>query len=269
MTSQRFMYIFRTLAAALLLGFMANSTFAQDEEGISRDTLEIVLSDSIQLEQLVNTDNPVIITDTIPKRHFFSGAELVIDYGKLLTLWTEFESKYEAGINLRFYERIVLAGEFGYAELNPLKAYDNSLYYTVTGSYARIGLDYYIPLKPETPIDFYYAGLRYGTSFFQDEGKFLIDSEYWEDYEEGFGSEDITATWLELVLGTETYLKIGKKAKEKPKSKLLLGWKFRLRFLMDFENREEPRIYSIPGYGRTFDDVVPALNLSIKYRIGN
>jgi hypothetical protein len=206
------------------------------------------------------------VVDTISKKKFLSGVELAIDYGKLLTLWTEFESKYEGGINLRFYERIVLAGEFGIAELNPLKAYDNALYYTVKGSYGRIGLEYYTSYDPKS---FYYAGFRYGMSMFEDEGKFLIDSEYWEDYEEGFGSTDLTASWVELIVGTETYLKIGKKDQENPKSKFLLGWKFRLRVLMDFENREEPRIYSIPGYGRTFDNVVPALNFYLKYRIGN
>lgn len=263
------MYIFRLFVAAFLLCHVAPIAFAQDKAEIEGDTLQIYTSDTIQTDQLLGGENQVVVLDTVVKKSFFSGVELSIDYGKLLTLWTEFESKYEAGINFRFYEHFVLAGEFGYVELNPLKAYDNALYYTVTGPYARIGLDYYIALNPENPTNFYYAGLRYGTSIFEDEGMFLIDSEYWEDYEEGFGSQDITATWLELVLGTETYLKIGEKAKEKTKSKLLFGWKFRLRFLMDFENREEPRIYSIPGYGRTFDSVVPALNLYVKYRIGN
>jgi len=64
-------------------------------------------------------------------------------------------------------------------------------------------------------------------------------------------------------------LKFGKKEEGDAASKFLLGWKFRLRFLMDFQNREEPRIYSIPGYGRTFDQVVPALNFYVKYRLGN
>ena len=264
------MYIFsKLLTAAFLVLFATNLTIAQDGSEISGDTLQILAGDSLNTAALPSGENPVMVADTIPPKKFLSGVEFQLDYGKLLTLWTEFESKYEAGINIRFFERIVLAGEVGYAELNPLKAYDNALYYTVTGPYARVGLDYYVPLNPQNPTDFYYAGLRYGASIFDDEGMFLIDSEYWEDYEEGFGSKEISATWAELVLGTETYLKIGEKAKTKQTSKLLLGWKFRLRFLMDFENRDEPRIYSIPGYGRTFDNVVPALNLYLKYRIGD
>lgn len=205
-------------------------------------------------------------TESVEIKKLISGVELKIDYGKLLTLWTQFESKYEAGLNIRLYERIVLAGEFGYAELDPLKAYDNALYYTVTGSYARLGLDYYTVYDPG---NFYYAGLRYAVSNFMDEGVFLFDSEFWEDFQEGFGSEDINASWIELVLGTETFLKVGKKAKSRPKSPLLIGWSARLRILTDFVNRDEPRIYSIPGYGRTFNNITPALNFYVKYRIGS
>jgi len=263
MISRRYTYISKIFLFVILSCGIVFYSSAQDEELANGDTLLINLADSSTIE-LLDNENAIVIIDTIPKKKFLSGIELAVDYGKLLTLWTEFESKYEVGINLRFYERIVLAGEVGYAELNPLKAYDNALYYTVKGSYARLGLDYYFAYDPTS---FYYVGLRYGLSMFEDEGMFLIDSEYWEDYEEGFGSKDVTASWAEFVLGTETFLKLSKK--ENPKSRLLLGWKFRLRFLMDFENREEPRIYSIPGYGRTFDQVVPALNLYLKYRFGN
>ena len=264
MIKQRYTYIFNTILIILGIVAITFPSIAQNEP--YSDTLQIDLSDSITILKSDISTESVDIIDSLVKKKFISGVELSIDYGKILTLWTNFESKYEAGINLRFYEKIVLATELGYAELNPLKAYDNALYYTVKGSYARLGLDYYTAYDPG---NFYYAGFRYGMSSFEDEGLFLFDSEYWEDYEEGFGSTDITASWVEIILGTETFLNIGKKNKENPKSKLLLGWKFRLRILTDFENREEPRIYSIPGYGRTFDSVVPALNFYVKYRFGN
>lgn len=263
MILQLYTYIIKSSLILLAVVIIAGTADAQNESLSVNDTLQTELPNSTG--QLIQDDS-VIVMDTLAKKKFLSGVEIAIDYGKLLTLWTDFESKYEAGINLRFYESIVLAGEFGYAELNPLKAYDNALYYTVKGSYGRLGFDYYTSYDPKS---FYYAGVRYGMSMFEDEGKFLIDSEYWEDYEEGFGSTDITASWFEIIVGTETYLKLGKKSKEKQKSKLLFGWKFRFRILMNFENRDEPRIYSIPGYGRTFDEVVPAINLYLKYRFGN
>lgn len=261
----QYLYIFRSTLFAGVFWLISISVIAQIENPVA-DSLLLDSSDSTSVLIQEGEVKSATGIDSLAKKKFISGLELAIDYGKLMTLWTQFESKYEAGINVRFFERVVLAGEVGYDELNPLKAYDNAVYYTVTGSYARIGLDYYTSYNPKS---FYYGGVRYGMSMFEDEGVFLIDSEYWEDYEDGFGSTDITASWGEIILGTETYLKLGKKNPEDPTSKLLLGWKFRLRILMDFENREEPRIYSIPGYGRTFDKSVPAVNFYIKYRFGS
>lgn len=266
MIKLQYSYISKILLISIGIGCSTLTSYGQKEVESETDTLQIDLSSADNILNPQVESEEIIIPDSLLKKKLISGVELAVDYGKIMTLWTDFELKYEAGINVRFYERFVLATEFGYSELNPLKAYDNALYYTVKGAYGRLGLDYYTSYDPSS---FYYAGFRYGQSFFEDEGLFLIDSEYWEDYQEGFGSTDITASWFEVILGTETFLKIGKKQTEDPKSKLLIGWKFRLRFLMDFENREEPRIYSIPGYGRTFDNVVPAINFYIKYRFGN
>ncbi len=204
-------------------------------------------------------------TDSIYQKKFVSGVELKLDFGKLLMAWTQFETKIEAGVNVRFFERIVLVTEFGSMVLNPLKAYDNAVNYTVEGQYARIGLDYYTSYDPR---NFYFAGLRYGMSHFSDNGEFLIESDYWEDYKDGFGSENVQASWIELIIGTETFMGFGKKKKENPKSRLILGWNGSLRILADFTNREEIPIYSIPGYGRTFNKVTPALNFYVKYRLG-
>jgi hypothetical protein len=267
MIERRYIFIFSTLAVSMLFfarhACLAQKTALRDSVNISlADSASIHFSDTVKALTVADT----LATDTIPEKKFLSGVELKIDYGKLLMLWTNFESKYEAGINIRFKERIVLNTEFGYAELNPLRAYDNALFYTITGMYGRIGFDYYTAY---TPGNFYFAGLRYGMSTFEDEGEFLLDSEYWPDYREGFGSQNVSASWIEFVLGTETYLKISKQSKASGKSRFLLGWNARLRFLTDFENREEPRIYAIPGYGRTFNNVAAALNFYIKYRIGS
>jgi hypothetical protein len=229
-------------------------------DSIDFDTKASIV-DSIDVSSVA--DAP--ITDSLSIRKFFSGAEIKVDYGKLLLLWTEFESKYEIGVNFRFYERIVFSSEFGQSELNPLKAYEDAIFYTVSGVYGRVGFDYYTAYDPG---NFYYAGFRYCMSNFQDEGKFADDSGFLTDYPNGFGSNDATAAWMELVLGTETYLKISKQSKESGQSRFLFGWNARLRFLTSFKQREELRIYSIPGYGRTFNDITIALNLYIKYRIG-
>ncbi|MDZ7606219.1 MAG: DUF6048 family protein [Cyclobacteriaceae bacterium] len=223
---------------------------------------ELAVEDSVQIPPTTVTIAP---TDSAYQKKFVSGVELKVDYGKLLMAWTKFETKLEAGINVRFFERMVLVTEFGSMELNPLKAYDNAVYYSVTGQYARAGLDYYTSYNPTS---FYFGGLRYGMSQFSDEGEFLIESDYFEDYSEGFGSDNIQASWMEIVIGTETFLNVGKKKKENAKNRLLLGWNGSLRFLTDFTNREQIPIYSIPGYGRTFNKVTPALNFYVKFRLG-
>jgi hypothetical protein len=116
------MVIVRIIALSLLLTLSGSlfASIAGQTEMMSEDTASI---------------------DLVPSR-FFSGFEVYMDYGKVLTLATKFESKYEGGINFRFYGRYILAGEFGYAILDPLKAYDNALKYTITGSYFRAGIDY-------------------------------------------------------------------------------------------------------------------------------
>jgi hypothetical protein len=198
------------------------------------------------------------------KAGFFSGAEIYVDYGKLLLVASNFESKYEGGINFRFFGRVELAGEFGYAVLDPLKAYDDAPSYTITGTYYRIGLDYFIPIDKKNAL---YAGVRYGASQFSDKGEFLLESDFWEDYGDTFGSDNLQANWFEIILGSE--MRLGKiNSNAAPKGGFFLGWKSRLRILMNFENREEPRVYAIPGYGHTTDKTVPALNFYIKYRFG-
>jgi len=224
---------------------------------------ESAVEDSVKIPATKVTITP---TDSAYHKKFVSGVELKFDYGKLLMVWTKFETKLEAGINVRFFERMVLVTEFGSMVLNPLKAYDNAIYYTVEGQYARAGIDYYTSYNPKS---FYYVGLRYGMSNFRDEGAFLIESDYWEDYQEGFGSENLKASWMEIVIGTETFLTFGKKKTENPKNHFFLGWNASLRILTDFTNREEILVYSIPGYGRTFNKVTPALNFYVKYRLGH
>lgn len=255
MFEQLYSYITRPYVLMVFVILSTVNAYGQKEE--TTTSMQAPSQESAKVEVLAELD-------TVKKKRFLSGFEIMVDYGKLLTLWTEFESKYEAGFNLRFKERIVLVTEFGMQDLNPLKAYDNAIYYNINGQYARIGIDYYTSYDPN---NFYFFGIRYGSSLFDDKGAFLIQSEYFEDFEEVFGSKDVTANWFEFVVGTETFLSRGKR-KQDPKSRLILGWNGSLRILTDFTNREEPRIYAIPGYGRTFNNAVVALNLYIKYRFG-
>ena len=109
------------------------------------------------------------------------------------------------------------------------------------------------------PIDLnnnFFIGLKYGKSSFGDMGEFEIGSELWENFQQGFDRNGLTADWGEIVIGSEMQFI----------PNLYMGWKFRLRILNDFENFEPIPVYGIPGYGRTFDKTVPVLNLFLRYR---
>lgn len=200
----------------------------------------------------------------VPKRPV-SGAELYIDYGKLAALVLPQENKLEWGLHLRFYERLVLAGEFGRAMLEPNAPYENTVFYRIEGNWNRLGLDYYTSLDPK---NFYYAGFRYGLSRFSDQGEVLVSGDPDNQASRTFGSDNMNASWLELLVGSEMRLSLIGSKSEDPVHGLFLGWKFRFRVLLDMENREEYPVFAIPGYGRTFDKTIPALNLYLKYRFG-
>lgn len=183
---------------------------------------------------------------------FLKAFEFGIDYGKLLTLPLDFENKAEVQLGLLTSANIRLSGEAGIGQLFPEEAFKNADY-EVKGVYLRGGLDYFIPLGIKNTI---YFGGRYAKSFFGDEGQFEIGSELWENFKQGIDRDDLTADWYEIVFGSENEWK----------PNLFLGWRFQLRILWEFENFEPVRVYNIPGYGRTFDESIPALSLYIKYR---
>jgi len=82
-------------------------------------------------------------------------------------------------------------------------------------------------------------------------------SSLWDDYEGDFKRTDLEANWVELVVGSESAVW----------GNLFFGFYFRMRFLIQADNFETFEVYSIPGYGRTFDVIVPSLNLYVRYFI--
>ena len=190
-----------------------------------------------------------------PKAPFFSGVDLMFDYGKLVGLIVDYESKFEGGAGLVFADRLRLVGEYGQAELTPERAFRNVLNFAVEGTYIRFGADYLIPLQNDQHT--FYIGVRYALSTFDDRGEVQILSDVHNDFVETFNRQDQDADWIELVLGTKTEVR----------PNLYLGLRFRYRRLGQFDNNNSIPVYAIPGYGRTADSSVPAGNLYIQYRL--
>ncbi len=256
-------YFFSFLLFCVSIGILVESN-AQDFPGFhvydpDNDSIQVlsdslfVLSDSSDfLQDSLKTNAKVEPEDTIELFH--SGFYIKLDYGKLLTLPAKFESKLEGSVGVIVFRRLVLNGTYGQATLDPLKAYKNVAYYTIEGNYMKFGMDYYFDINPK---NFLTLGARYAMCNYSDDGKFLINSDFFGDFKGEFGSSDLSATWFEIVMDSETLLL----------KNLYLGAQFSLRIMIDFESREDIPVYAVPGYGRTFDNTVPAVSLFLKYKI--
>jgi hypothetical protein len=216
---------------------------------------EAVVADTLNTDNGAQTmpDSAVEAnTDTIPPVAL--ALEAWVDYGKLLMLISPTEMKFEGGINLLFKEKLALALEVGMANNTP-NTYKNAEGYTVEGQYFRAGLDYVFPVKK--PVDFMYIGVRYGMAQFSDRGIFEIGSEFWNNFRNEFDRTGLSATWGEALLGSEGMMF----------DNFFMGFRLRLRVMIEYTEQEPVDVYSIPGYGRTFDKSIPAFNLYVKYRI--
>ena len=109
--------------------------------------------------------------DSVNSRRTVTPA-IFLDYGKLLTIATDFETKYEGGIELLFWERFPLIIEVGVATLTPEGAYSNGTYES-EGVYYRIGAGYLGSINPKNKVG---ISARYGISNFDENGRISIES---------------------------------------------------------------------------------------------
>ena len=182
-----------------------------------------------------------------------TGLEIYIDYGKLATLLTDFETKLEVGVSVQLANRLSPNLQVGYGSLQPNSAFENGVYES-TGYYGRFGVNYLLPFDN---VNSFFLGLKYALSFYEDEGTYEISSDIFDTYRVSFGEADLTADWFEIILGSEKQLKT---------KNLVAGGQFALRILNNRSRFNPVDTYAIPGYGRAFDQTVPALNVYLKYK---
>lgn len=197
-------------------------------------------------------EDSVAVDSTYAKPRFVSPS-IYIDYGKLLTIATDFETKYEGGLELVFFEKFPVIFEMGQSTLTPEGAYANGTYES-EGLYYRIGLGYVNQFLPKNKIG---VSVRYAASTFSENGRFFVESP--SGAQETFirritGRDNLTATWYEVVLYSDRKLS----------DLFSIGLNLRLRVLMDYDEQKVPDVYGIPGYGRAFDRTLPATNLFFK-----
>ena len=175
-----------------------------------------------------------------------------IDYGKLITLASSAETKYEAGVELLFMEKFPLIVEVGSGTLTPKQAYSNGTYES-TGIYYRVGAGYVSSFTPKNKLGITF---RYGISSFEETGRIVIESpsETQPTVVQEIQRSNLRADWFEAVIYSDRKLN----------ELLTIGVNIRLRVLNEYDAFEPVDIYAIPGYGRSFDKSIPAINLFIK-----
>src|SRR5690606_34021939 len=97
---------------------------------------------------------------------------IYLDYGKLLTIPTEVETKYEGGIELLLLEKYPIIAEMGAATLSPKGAYSNGTYES-KGTHYRFGAGYVSKLNPKNSIS---ISFRYAMASFDEDGRIFIES---------------------------------------------------------------------------------------------
>lgn len=209
--------------------------------------------DSLQMETEADT---VLVQPNEKRIAIILGA----DYGKLATTAFNLDTKYEFNASVVFFDKLRVNVDYGHGALQPKNAIENGTY-TSTGDYYRGGLDYQFTLAPKT---FLSLGGMYASSSFSDEGEVQIQSDIWPSLDQSFTRSDFTSQWAEFVLTSEKTI-VNRESGFF--ANLYIGIKLRLRFMIERPEPENFDVYAIPGYGRTFNDVVPAINLFVAYRI--
>lgn len=204
--------------------------------------------------------------DTVQSQTSFLSLDLYADYGKAALSFTNFETKYSVGADLTFLSHYMITAEYGIATLAPEEAYEN-VDYTSEGYYYKGGIGYIGKFKETYKMGF---GVRYGESRFQDRGIITIfsDTPLVSDYTDSFRRENLEASWAEIFFLSESKLRLNKKDPKSIMNKIFsIGFFFQIRKLLDYDSFEPIDVYNIPGYGRSIDNSIPAINLFLKIHV--
>ncbi len=234
---------------------LAQDTIPSPAILIQKDTSQIVIieTDLTLPDQLPEEVTPKNVQEPESHPKFLSGIELGLDVLKFAGLFLNFETKYEGSVGIIFRNIYVISFEAGQGNLTPKRAYKNADY-TSDGRYGRIGLNYIMRIDEKNLL---IPGIRYGQSNFSEVIDVKLENYFGYTYEDLIIRNNLKAHWYEITLGTESEMI----------NRLFFGSIIRLRILGKLEDIEPFDVYSIPGYGRAFDKIIPAINFYIKYRI--
>jgi hypothetical protein len=141
-----------------------------------------------------------------------------------------------------------LVGNLGHVSLYPSKLQSNTHAYQTNGFYGGLGIGYTSHYNPTNNL---YAGLHYNRAHFTNHT--LSTNPHTQVI-----SKKLTASWLEVVVGTET--RLFEKVAFYGGCTLHLGW------LYHYTSFDPAKNYVIPGYGICANKLNIGLNLYILYK---
>lgn len=157
--------------------------------------------------------------------------------------------EYAGNLNVLFRKNIQFSAGFGYVKLYPDQLKTNKNAYSINGFYGSIGLDY---LSRYSITDNLFIGLHCSRAYFTNQTLPI-------QADEQAIHKNLTASWFEIVLGSETRLL--------DKLNIYGGCTLRIGWLYDFEVFEPAEKYIVPGYGSNANKFSPSLNLYILYKL--
>ena len=209
------------------------------------------------LVQSQDSKGNIIYIDTISGKEFVDSSKIKIDNKIEYPLWDDITiginiwdpvmrllgqeyGLFDAWAELSLYNRFKPVIEFGLGQASYTPEDGNYVYKSGTAPYFKIGMNYNILYKKIKDYQFFF-GARYGFSSFSYELKDIsIDNTYWgENYNTTMPSQDITASYGELVMGLK--VKIYKQ--------LSLGWTMKYHTIISEKESKHGKAWYIPGYG--------------------
>lgn len=241
----------KTPTSDTLVVKQAPDSIAANKAASKENAAELAKSDTTT----INEPDTSILDTTKLNRPRIRDFGVYIDYGKLIGLLVDYEMKYEGGARLIFGNNIFIGAEVGNATINPKMAYKNTSY-EVSGSYMRIGLGKLGALNPKTNIGF---GVCYAMANYSDGGttKLTSPSGLHEDTLQEFSRTGMKANWYEFNFISESQLN----------KFVYAGLNLRVRVMGNYDAQSPLDVYTIPGYGRTFDKSLPAANLFLRFKL--
>lgn len=152
-------------------------------------------------------------------------------------------------------------GEAGFENLtfSDEHAEERKYQYQSNGSFVKAGILYdFFNVDEPGNNDNIFIGLSYGFALQEHgSGSYIIENDYWGDYQSSMTNYFLQTHWLELIAGPRTEIM----------KNLYMGWTLNIRVKVFQDNSKALIPYSIPGYGSGDKNINLGFSYIIEYFI--